>query len=66
MSDLRQSRMTFRLSQSELARIAGVPRIKICLHELGDRHLNPLEEKQVRDAIRREAARLGEAARQIR
>ncbi len=66
MTDLRQSRMAFRLSQSALARIAGVPRIKICLHELGDRQLNPLEERQVRDAIRREATRLGEAARQLR
>lgn len=58
MKDLKRARVALRLSQSELARLAGVPRVHICLHELGDRPLNAQEEDKIQRALLRETKRL--------
>jgi predicted transcriptional regulator len=58
MLDLRQRRSELRLSQSQLARLSGVSRFKICLHELGDRRLTDEEVASVQDALRLEVSRL--------
>jgi transcriptional regulator with XRE-family HTH domain len=51
-------RISLRLSQSELARRSGVPRIRIHLAELGDRKLTADEEAKVRAALQSEIDRL--------
>lgn len=51
-------RKSLRLSQSELARRSGVPRIRIHLAELGDRKLTVDEEAKVRAALQTEIDRL--------
>jgi hypothetical protein len=55
---LKRARVALRLSQSALARLAGVPRVHVCLHELGDRLLNPQEEDKIQKALQWEAERL--------
>ena len=51
-------RLSLRLSQSELARRSGIPRIRIHLAELGDRKLTADEEAKVRAALQAEIDRL--------
>ena len=58
MTELKRARVALRLSQSALARLAGVPRVHVCLHELGDRPLNPQEEDKIQKALEWEAERL--------
>lgn len=58
MRNLKETRSVLRLSQSALARLAGVPRVHICLHELGDRSLTAQEERRVCTAIQRERGKL--------
>jgi len=65
VTDLKRARVALRLSQSALARLAGVPRVHVCLHELGDRPLNAQEESRIEAAIRQETERLQKAARTI-
>jgi predicted transcriptional regulator len=56
--DLKAQRQKLRLSQSALARLSGVSRIRICLHELGDRPLDSNDLKRIEQALRKEAARM--------
>ncbi len=56
--NLRSQRQRLGLTQSRLARLAGVNRISICLHELGDRPLREDERRRVQAALRGEAVRL--------
>jgi predicted transcriptional regulator len=58
MMDLRARRTALHLSQSRLARLSGVSRFKICLHEMGDKTLSAQDLERVETAIRREAQRL--------
>jgi transcriptional regulator with XRE-family HTH domain len=51
-------RISLKLSQSELARRSGVPRIRIHLAERGDRKLTAVEEAKVRAALQSEIDRL--------
>lgn len=62
---LRKQRVGLRLSQSALARLADVPRVHICLHELGDRPLKPTEIARVEAALRKEAMRLRQVSQTI-
>ena len=61
MLNLKETRTVLRLSQSALARLAGVPRVHICLHELGGRSLTAREERRVCAAIQRETGKLRRA-----
>ena len=63
--DIRARRSQLRISQSQLARLSGVSRFKICMHELGDKRLNEKDEKEVEKAIRNEAARIHRRLRRI-
>jgi transcriptional regulator with XRE-family HTH domain len=65
MTNLKNHRQAVKFSQSELARRSGVPRLKICLYELGDGKLTPEEQGKVRAAIEGEAARLRTVANAI-
>ena len=56
--DLKANRLLLRLSQSELARLSGVTRFKICLHELGDKRLGERDEAAVKVALGRHANEL--------
>jgi predicted transcriptional regulator len=58
MEDLQSRRLRLNLSQSHLARISGVSRYKICLHELGDLQLSPEERERIDRAIGAEICRL--------
>ncbi len=53
--DLKAQRLGLKLSQSRLARLSGVSRFKICLHELGDTELAPDELQRIETALRQEA-----------
>lgn len=61
-NDLRKQRLELRLSQSALARLSKVPRIRICLHELGDRPLSNVELGPVRLALQAEVVRIRRVA----
>ena len=63
--DIRARRSQLQISQSQLARLSGVSRFKICMHELGDKPLNKKDEKEVEKAIRNEAARIHRCLRRI-
>jgi predicted transcriptional regulator len=65
MLSLRSHRSLLRISQSNLARLSGVSRFKICLYELGDGHLTPDEQNRIREALTAEAARLRSVPDQI-
>jgi transcriptional regulator with XRE-family HTH domain len=65
VTDLKRKREALRLSQSALARIAGIPRVRICLYELGDRQLTGEEQNQINAAIQREAERLRNVVRDV-
>lgn len=58
--DLRSHRKSLGISQSRLARVAGVSRFKICLFELGDGSLTVDEENRVSAALQVEVERLRE------
>ena len=63
--DIRTRRSQLKISQSQLARLSGVSRFKLCMHELGDKALNEKDEKEVEKAIRNEAARIHQCLRRI-
>ncbi len=63
--DIRTRRSQLKISQSQLARLSGVSRFKLCMHELGDKPLNEKDEKEVEKAIRNEAARIQRCLRRI-
>lgn len=56
--NLKNRRNALHLSQSRLARLSGVSRFHICLHELGDKALCQEDLARVANAIRQEAQRL--------
>jgi predicted transcriptional regulator len=58
MMDLKTRRSALHLSQSRLARLSGVSRFKICLHELGDKALSAPDMARVGPAIQQEAQKL--------
>jgi predicted transcriptional regulator len=58
VKDLRAYRTAIGISQSRLARKAGVSRFKICTYELGDRSLTADEQSRIREALQAEAERL--------
>ena len=60
-NDLKKRRAQLRLSQSAIARLSGVARIKICLFELGDRPLNANEVQLIEAALTNEAQRMRRA-----
>lgn len=64
-NELRQQRSQLRLSQTRLARLSGVSRFKICLHELGDRSLSTGELVLIENALLREAGRLRGVAEKL-
>jgi predicted transcriptional regulator len=64
-TDIKAQRQRLRLSQSALARLSGVPRIRICLHELGDRPLTNDEVNNIQKALRAEGARLSRAVAEM-
>jgi predicted transcriptional regulator len=63
--EFKKQRAKLRLSQSALARLAGVSRIRICLHELGDLSLTTAELLRIDQAMRREAKRIHADAEEI-
>ncbi len=65
MLSLRAHRNLVRISQSNLARLSGVSRFKICLYELGDGHLTLDEQDRIQEALTTEAARLRSIPDQI-
>lgn len=62
---LRAQRELLRISQTRLARLAGVSRFKICLFEMGDGELSEAEEQKIDQALEAEAARLRNIAVQF-
>jgi predicted transcriptional regulator len=56
--DLRSDRSKLGISQSKLARLAGVSRFKICMYELDGGSLTPDEHSRIREALLGEANRL--------
>lgn len=58
MISLRSCRTALGLSQSRLARIAGVSRFKICTYELGDGFLTQDDQDRIQKALQAEAERL--------
>ena len=65
MTDLKANRLAVRFSQSELARRSGVPRVKICLYELGDGKLTAEEQGRIRGALQSEVERLRRVSIQV-
>jgi len=61
----RSQRIALGVSQSKLARLTGVPRLRICLAELGDSKLTEDEQNKIRAALRAEADRLQNVAANI-
>lgn len=59
--ELKQDRLLLKLSQSRLARLAGLPRFKIAFYELGDRDLSEQDQAIIRRAMEEEATRLQRA-----
>jgi predicted transcriptional regulator len=58
MKQLRSNREQLGLSQTRLARLAGVSRFKICLFELGDGQLTDDEQRKIKAALQSEVDRL--------
>ena len=56
--DLKTYRLARRISQSALARMAGVHRSRIWAFEIGEGDLSPEEQERIRIALRDESARL--------
>jgi predicted transcriptional regulator len=65
VENLRACRISLGVSQSRLARLAGVSRFKICTYELGDRALTHEEQSRIRVALEKEAQRLRDISIQI-
>jgi transcriptional regulator with XRE-family HTH domain len=65
MTNLRSYRAALGLSQSKLARLSGVSRLKICLFELGDGKLSADDESRIHVALRAEAMRLQSLAAEV-
>lgn len=63
MENLRARRIALKLSQIRLARLAGVSRWRICLHEIGDGPLSSEEERRINEAFRKEAIRMWKKVR---
>ena len=57
ITDLKVQRNSLRLSQSGLARLSGVSRYRICLHELGDLVLSTEELQRIERAVDLEVRR---------
>jgi predicted transcriptional regulator len=55
---LRTHREVLGISQTRLARLSSVSRLKICMYELGDGSLNSEERSRIREALQAEAERL--------
>jgi len=55
---LKKDRLGLGISRSCLARLSGVSRFKLYVHEMGDKLLSAEDQTRVRGAIRKEAARL--------
>jgi hypothetical protein len=62
---LRKARLALRISQSRLARVAGVSRFKICTFELGSGSLAADEKERIRKALHAEADRLRDLSSDI-
>jgi predicted transcriptional regulator len=62
---LRASRISLGISQSRLARLAGVSRFKICSYEFANGSLTADERNRIRTALQAEAARLRAIAANI-
>jgi hypothetical protein len=58
MLDFQKKRIGLRISRSKLAREAHVSRWRLGAAERGDSELTPQEMEQIRQALRKEAARL--------
>ena len=58
MFDLKTKRIRLGLSQTRVARLAGVSRFKIALFELGDGDLTAEEQKKITRALQDEVIRL--------
>ncbi len=58
MNELRSHRGLLGISQTKLARLAGVSRFKICLFELGDGQLTADELDRIRAALKAQADHL--------
>jgi predicted transcriptional regulator len=56
--NIRDRRLTLRLSQTRLAALAKVSRFKICLHERGDQFLSADELGRIQRAFQEEAERM--------
>ena len=65
MMYFRANRLALKLSQSELARLSGVSRFKICTFELGDASLTTEEQRRIAAALTSEAARLRSVVAQV-
>lgn len=63
--ELKTDRAALGLSQSRLARLAGMARFKIVFFELNDRPLSRDDQERIRGALRSEARRLTEMAAEI-
>lgn len=63
--NLRAHRSALGISQSRLARLAGVSRFKICTFELGGGSLSPDEQVLILKALHAEAERLRSIPAQI-
>ena len=63
--NLPSSRTVLRLSQSRLAKLAGVSRFKICLFEIGDGGLTPEEQNRIRAALEADAERFRNISVQV-
>jgi predicted transcriptional regulator len=63
--NLPKARRALQISQSRLARLAGVSRFKICLFELGDGSLSTDEQMRISAALEAEAERLRNVTVQI-
>lgn len=56
--EIRSSRQDLGISQSRLARLAGVSRFKVCTFELGSGSLSKDEHRRLEQALLNEAERL--------
>jgi len=63
---LRKHRTAIGISQARLARLSGVSRFKICMHELGDGRLTVDEQLRIQSSLEAELARLRNLPREIK
>jgi transcriptional regulator with XRE-family HTH domain len=62
---IREQRKQLKLSQSELARRAGVSRYELNVYEAGGATLRPDEEKRIQEVLTREKARILDSLRPV-